>query len=128
MFSQPPPNAKSGDPARMVGAGAVGAPPVVKTVLRGRELLLLCSDGLHKFVSDKEIAELVERGRGEGFDGPARDKLDRRQNRFVDRDDEQPRPRLRQEMRRIDRQRAEAIAEAPQGVAYLSEISAAVGG
>ena len=58
---QPPPNGKPDDPARMVGTGAVGVPPVVKAQIRERELLLLCSDGVHKFVSDEQIAELVSR-------------------------------------------------------------------
>jgi serine/threonine protein phosphatase PrpC len=63
---QPPPNGKPDDPARMVGTGAVGVPPVIKAQIRQRELLLLCSDGLHKFVSDEQIAELVARGIGGG--------------------------------------------------------------
>ncbi len=33
---------------------------------RERELLLLCSDGVHKFVSDEQIAEVVSDGLGEG--------------------------------------------------------------
>src|SRR5262249_47606875 len=56
-FSQEPPaDGRPEDPARMVGAGAVGIPPVVKARIRARELLLLCSDGLHKFVPDDEMA------------------------------------------------------------------------
>src|SRR6185295_17226753 len=66
LAQEPPPNGKPDDPARMVGAGAVGVPPVVKTRIRARELLLLCSDGVHKFVSDSEIAELVARGLARG--------------------------------------------------------------
>ena len=61
----PPPNGKPDDPARMVGAGAVGTPPVVKTNLRENDLLLLCSDGVHKFVPDEQIAELVSAGLGD---------------------------------------------------------------
>ena len=63
---QPPPNGKPDDPARMVGTGAVGVPPVVKAQIRQRELLLLCSDGVHKFVSDEQIAEVVGGGLGKG--------------------------------------------------------------
>jgi protein phosphatase len=63
---QPPPNGRPDDPARMVGAGAVGVPPVVKTQIRERELLLLCSDGVHKFVSDEQIADVVSGGLGDG--------------------------------------------------------------
>ena len=62
-FSQEPPaDRRPDDPARMVGTGAVGIPPVVKKRIRARELLLLCSDGLHKFVSDDEMAGLVSSG------------------------------------------------------------------
>jgi hypothetical protein len=63
---QPPPNGRPDDPARMVGAGAVGIPPVVKAQIRERELLLLCSDGVHKFVSDEQIADVVSGGLGDG--------------------------------------------------------------
>ncbi len=63
---QPPPNGKPEDPARMVGTGAVGVPPVVKAQIRQRELLLLCSDGVHKYVSDEQIAELVSGGLSQG--------------------------------------------------------------
>ncbi len=63
---QPPPNGRPHDPARMVGAGAVGIPPVVKTQIRERELLLLCSDGVHKFVSDGQIADVVSGGLRDG--------------------------------------------------------------
>jgi serine/threonine protein phosphatase PrpC len=63
---QPPPNGKPNDPARMVGTGAVGSPPVLKTQIRERELLLLCSDGVHKYVSDEQIAEVVSGGLSAG--------------------------------------------------------------
>jgi serine/threonine protein phosphatase PrpC len=63
---QPPPNGRPDDPARMVGAGAVGIPPVVKTQILERELLLLCSDGVHKFISDEQIADVVSGGLSEG--------------------------------------------------------------
>ncbi|MBC7804109.1 MAG: SpoIIE family protein phosphatase [Candidatus Parcubacteria bacterium] len=63
---QPPPNGKPEDPARMVGTGAVGVPPVLKALIRERELLLLCSDGIHKFVSDDQIAQIVSEGIGKG--------------------------------------------------------------
>ena len=62
----PPPNGRPNDPARMVGAGAVGVPSVVKTQIREGELLLLCSDGVHKFVRDEQIANIVSDGVGEG--------------------------------------------------------------
>jgi protein phosphatase len=58
----PPPHGKPDDPARMVGTGAVGVPPVLKAQIRERELLLLCSDGVHKFVSDEQMADVVAGG------------------------------------------------------------------
>jgi formylglycine-generating enzyme required for sulfatase activity/serine/threonine protein phosphatase PrpC len=58
----PPPNGRPNDPARMVGTGAVGVPAVVKTEIRERELLLFCSDGVHKFVPDEQIANVVTDG------------------------------------------------------------------
>jgi len=62
----PPPNGRPNDPARMVGVGAVGVPAVVKTQVREGELLLLCSDGVHKFVGDEQIANVVSDGLSEG--------------------------------------------------------------
>ena len=62
----PPPNGRPNDPARMVGAGAVGVPAVVKTEIREGELLLLCSDGVHKFVRDEQIANVVSAGLDQG--------------------------------------------------------------
>jgi protein phosphatase len=66
LSQQPPPNGRPDDPARMVGAGAVGSPPVVKAQIRERDLLLLCSDGVHKFVSDEQIADVVTGGISDG--------------------------------------------------------------
>ncbi len=62
LSQQPPPNGKPEDPARMVGAGAVGTPPVVKAQIRERDLLLFCSDGMHKHVPDEQIAQIVSSG------------------------------------------------------------------
>ncbi len=62
LGQEPPSNGNPGDPARMVGAGAVGVPPVVKAHLRQGDLLLLCSDGVHKFVSDEQMSALVSNG------------------------------------------------------------------
>lgn len=62
LGQRPPPNGNANDPARMVGAGAVGTPAVARIRVREGELLLLCSDGVHKFVSDQEIADIVAVG------------------------------------------------------------------
>jgi PPM family protein phosphatase len=65
LGQRPPVHGSADDPARMVGAGAVGTPVVVRVRVRERELLLLCSDGVHKFVADTEIADIVRRGLAE---------------------------------------------------------------
>ena len=62
MGELPPPGGSSGDPARMVGVGAIGQPPVVKIQLKEQEVLLLCSDGLHRFVSEKTITTCFKQG------------------------------------------------------------------
>jgi serine/threonine protein phosphatase PrpC len=62
LAQHPPANGSADDPARMVGAGAVGTPPVIRVRFHARELLLLCSDGVHKFVDDMEIAGIVAQG------------------------------------------------------------------
>lgn len=60
---QPPPvNGSPDDPARMVGVGVVGRPPVMRARIREGELLLLCSDGVHKFVSPEQISDMVSVG------------------------------------------------------------------
>lgn len=55
----PPPGASPDDPARMVGSGAVDSPNQAGTALRGGEILLLCSDGVHKYVTEQEILALM---------------------------------------------------------------------
>lgn len=47
------------DPARMVGNGAVDAPNVRETHVGDRDLLVLCSDGVHKHVAAQEIAHVL---------------------------------------------------------------------
>ena len=49
------------DPARMVGNGAVDAPNVRETELQHRDLLVLCSDGVHKHANALEIAQTLRR-------------------------------------------------------------------
>jgi protein phosphatase len=51
----PPLGGSPDDPARMVGNGAVDAPNVASIQLTDDEILVLCSDGLHKHVEPKEI-------------------------------------------------------------------------
>lgn len=59
---QPPSGGSGDDPARMVGVGAAGTPPVAIFTLKEGEALLLCSDGLHKFLEDHHIARIIDDG------------------------------------------------------------------
>src|SRR5205823_12227796 len=47
------------DPARMVGNGAVDAPNLRDVDLGRDEMLLLCSDGVHKHAGPHDIARLL---------------------------------------------------------------------
>jgi PPM family protein phosphatase len=51
----PPPGGSPDDPARMVGNGAVDEPNVASVELGDGEILMLCSDGLHKHVPPREF-------------------------------------------------------------------------
>jgi len=55
----PPKGASPNDPARMVGNGAVVAPNVESIQLQDDEMLLLCSDGLHRHVDPREISGIL---------------------------------------------------------------------
>lgn len=55
----PPPGGSLDDPARMVGNGAVSAPNIEHVRLRGDELLVLVSDGVHKHVSPQELCRVL---------------------------------------------------------------------
>ena len=50
------------EPARMVGAGLIGNPEIVPVAVGNHDTLLLCSDGLHRFVSEEDIAALSAEG------------------------------------------------------------------
>src|SRR6185312_14325929 len=51
-----PDGASPHDPARMIGNGAVEAPNVRDIELHWQQMLVLCSDGLHKHVDAAGIA------------------------------------------------------------------------
>ena len=55
----PPPGGSLDDPARMVGNGAVDAPNVRPLNLRAGDMLVLCSDGVHKHAAAGDIARLL---------------------------------------------------------------------
>ncbi len=64
---QAPSGGSADDPARMVGVGAAGTPPVADVPLAEGEALLLCSDGLHKFLPPDAIARRVDNGLAAGL-------------------------------------------------------------
>jgi serine/threonine protein phosphatase PrpC len=51
----PPPGGSLDDPSRMVGNGAVDAPNVRIVTLDAGEMLVLCSDGVHKYADARDI-------------------------------------------------------------------------
>ncbi|HEY1327577.1 MAG TPA: protein phosphatase 2C domain-containing protein [Casimicrobiaceae bacterium] len=59
----PPRGGSLDDPARMIGNGAIDAPNVRWTGLRSHEMLLLCSDGVHRHAGVSDIARVL-RGPG----------------------------------------------------------------
>ncbi len=62
MGESPPLGGNSDDPARMVGVGAIGQPPVGKIQLQEHDILLICSDGFHRFVLPKVIRSCFKQG------------------------------------------------------------------
>jgi protein phosphatase len=59
LCEQPPAGGSLDDPARMVGNGAVDAPNVRDVELDVGDMLLLCSDGVHKHAGPRDIALLL---------------------------------------------------------------------
>lgn len=55
----PPPGGSPDDPARMVGNGAVDTPNVRDVELGGDEMLVLCSDGVHRHADAGDIRRLL---------------------------------------------------------------------
>jgi len=55
----PPPGGSRDDPARMVGNGAIDTPNVDEVALRGGDMLVLCSDGLHKHVEPNDLCRVL---------------------------------------------------------------------
>ena len=63
LGERPPPGGSLDDPARMVGNGAVEAPNIRRVELGRDEMLVLCSDGVHKHAEPGDVARLL-RGQG----------------------------------------------------------------
>jgi len=58
----PPAGGSADDPARMVGNGAVSVPNLSQVALGDDEMLVLCSDGVHKHVDACDISRVLRRG------------------------------------------------------------------
>lgn len=59
-LNEPPPSgSEPDDPARMVGSGAVAAANQCSTWLTSGDMLVLCSDGVHKYVAATEIVTFL---------------------------------------------------------------------
>jgi protein phosphatase len=63
LHERPPSGASTDDPARMVGNGAVDAPNLRPIELAAGDMLVLCSDGVHKHVGAVEMAEVLRGAR-----------------------------------------------------------------
>ncbi len=61
LGEQPPPGGSLDDPARMVGNGAVARANVTFAEIGQGDLLLVCSDGIHKFIAPEEWQRLLAR-------------------------------------------------------------------
>ena len=59
LDEKPPPGGSPDDPARMVGNGAVDRPNVRCVSLGAGDMLVLCSDGVHKHAGAGDIARLL---------------------------------------------------------------------
>jgi PPM family protein phosphatase len=59
LSESPPPGGSHDDPARMVGNGAVSEPNVGRIVLRSGEMLLICTDGVHKHVDPRDLGRVL---------------------------------------------------------------------
>jgi PPM family protein phosphatase len=54
-----PPGGSPDDPARMIGNGAVDAPNVRAVALGSNEMLVLCSDGVHRHADATDLGRLL---------------------------------------------------------------------
>ncbi len=70
----PPAGSLGADPARMVGSGCIGTPPIQPLTLASHEFLLLCTDGLHRGADDATLTTILGAAtQHEGLDSTARD-------------------------------------------------------
>jgi len=59
LSETPPPGSLPDDPARMIGNGAVTVPNLTHIALHDDEMLVLCSDGVHKHVPARDIGQVL---------------------------------------------------------------------
>jgi PPM family protein phosphatase len=59
LSEAPPPGGSRDDPARMVGNGAVSTPNINEVALRRGEMLVICSDGVHKHVEPQDLSSVL---------------------------------------------------------------------
>ena len=62
----PPVGGSGDDPARMIGVGAAATPNIYQERLSRGAAMLLCTDGLHKFVSDANLVNFVRNASSDG--------------------------------------------------------------
>jgi len=62
MGETPPDGGEPEDPARMVGTGMIADPGLRRFRLKANDIVLLCSDGLHRHVSEELIATIITTG------------------------------------------------------------------
>ena len=59
LGEMPPPGGSYDDPARMIGNGAVSEPNVERVALHRGDMLVICSDGVHKHVEAGELSRVL---------------------------------------------------------------------
>ncbi len=68
----PPDGGSPDDPARMVGTGFMGEPEIQPLKLDTHQVLLLCSDGLHRGLDATQITQIVDAAGEKNFGEAAR--------------------------------------------------------
>ncbi len=67
LGEEPVPGSGPDDPARMVGVGSVGQPKSTQVRMRENDMILICSDGLHRHVESQRMAQVASDGIARGF-------------------------------------------------------------
>jgi len=59
LGERPPSGGSADDPARMIGNGAIDSPNVRRVELHGGEMLVMCSDGVHRHAEPMVIGRIL---------------------------------------------------------------------